>query len=190
MIKKTPGYIARLKKQKAERQLLPYDAEKSTRMAWRNMLMRCYHVAHVSFAEYGGRGIKVHEEWVPSSLRFGTITLKASFVFQDTKAEDFEEAYQSFLKYMGLKPAKAMSLDRAPNPDGNYEPGNVRWATPQQQGITKRIPPKYVPGQDGAPILAVDACKALGVSYQTLRGRLVANGTWDKYPRGFRPAPK
>ena len=65
------------------------------------MKNRCTNPKNVSWERYGGRGIKIHEEWV----------------------DDF----QAFYDYMGPRDIKE-SIDRIDN-DGNYEPGNVRWVT-------------------------------------------------------------
>lgn len=80
--------------------------------AWNAMIDRCSRPSHPSFHNYGGRGITVYAEWLSS----------------------FEE----FLAYVGRRPSSVHSLDRINN-NGNYEPGNVRWATHKEQcGNTRR----------------------------------------------------
>lgn len=73
--------------------------------AWHGMLQRVRNPKCASYGRYGGRGITVCERW----LRF-----------------------ESFLEDMGLRPSSEHSLDRI-NSDGNYEPGNCRWATVKVQ---------------------------------------------------------
>ena len=75
--------------------------------AWCNMVERCHTTTHRNYAEYGGRGISVCLEW--------------------------RSNFQDFIKYVGLRPSPRHSIDRYPNNNGNYEPGNVRWATSKQQ---------------------------------------------------------
>lgn len=78
---------------------------------WLGMRNRCANPNHGSYKWYGGRGIKVCERW-----------------------KDFAK----FRDDMGDPPGSEYSLDRYPNPNGDYEPGNVRWATDEQQGNNKR----------------------------------------------------
>lgn len=81
---------------------------------WHGMLDRCYRKNHKAYKDYGARGIKVCDRWRNSVKAF---------------AED-----------IGPRPSNRHTLDRYPNTDGDYEPGNVRWATWEQQAATRRIP--------------------------------------------------
>lgn len=80
--------------------------------AWRNMIQRCTNSTISSFKHYGGRGITVSNRWRLS--------------------------FETFLSDMGQKPGSKYTLDRWPNKDGNYEVGNCRWATWEQQANNRR----------------------------------------------------
>jgi hypothetical protein len=73
------------------------------------MMQRCYYESHPGFSRYGGRGIVVCERWHDVRL----------FI------EDID-------RDLGPRP-EGYTLDRWPDNDGNYEPGNVRWATRSEQ---------------------------------------------------------
>lgn len=77
---------------------------------WRGMLDRCYNPKGKRYPDWGGRGVTVCAEWRIS--------------------------YAAFATYMGERP-KGSTLDRIDN-DKNYEPGNVRWATPAEQAQNRR----------------------------------------------------
>jgi hypothetical protein len=79
---------------------------------YRGMIARCSDPHHKAFKDYGGRGIQVCARWRTS--------------------------YENFLADMGRRPTSKHSIDRYPDNDGNYEPGNVRWATASQQQKNKR----------------------------------------------------
>lgn len=72
------------------------------------MRERCQQpLGHKDYPFYGARGIRVCPEW--------------------------QQDFAAFLAHIGYRPSPKHSLDRWPNNRGNYEPGNVRWATAKQQ---------------------------------------------------------
>ena len=77
------------------------------------MLQRCYNPNSPSYHNYGGRGIRVCTRWIV----------------------DFD-AYCNDLADLGPQP-KGWTLDRI-NGDGDYEPGNVRWASSSTQNRNRR----------------------------------------------------
>lgn len=81
--------------------------------SWRSMLRRVYGKGHPSYKHYGGRGIAVCDR-----SRFG---------------EDGKSGFECFLADMGPKPFPKHEIDRWPNRRGNYEPGNCRSATEEDQ---------------------------------------------------------
>ena len=92
--------------------------------AWRGMINRCERpdVAHKRI--YQDRGIGVCDRW--------------------------RHSFEAFLYAVGRKPSPEHTLDRFPRNDGNYEPGNVRWATRSQQARNRRERPRK-PNGDYAP---------------------------------------
>src|SRR6185436_8132120 len=51
---------------------------------------------------------------------------------------EWRNNFDAFLAYVGKRPSKRHSLDRYPNKDGDYAPGNVRWATQHEQARNRR----------------------------------------------------
>lgn len=79
--------------------------------AWTNMKQRCYNVNHHHYKYYGERGIKVCERW--------------------------RNSFTEFILDLGMKPGPEYSLGRIDN-DGDYEPTNCRWETPEEQANNQR----------------------------------------------------
>lgn len=77
---------------------------------WTNMKARCFDKNHKAYPNYGGRGITVCERWL---------------------------TFDNFYADMGDPPA-GLSLDRYPDNNGNYEPGNCRWASWSDQQKNRR----------------------------------------------------
>jgi hypothetical protein len=82
-----------------------------TYSSWQAMKSRCLNPQTSSYRNYGGRGIKIYDRWLD---------------------------FKNFLADMGERP-EGTSLDRFPNKNGNYEPGNCRWATRLEQNRNQRI---------------------------------------------------
>jgi ribosome-binding protein aMBF1 (putative translation factor) len=80
-------------------------------VAWIGMRQRCNDPQHRQYHDYGGRGITVCNRW--------------------------QNSFLSFYADVGPRPSDKHSLDRIEN-EGNYEPGNCRWATPAQQAQNTR----------------------------------------------------
>ena len=79
--------------------------------AWNSMKDRCLNPNHPGFKHWGGRGITICERW--------------------------QHSFENFLADVGFKSSPRLSLDRINN-NGNYEPGNVHWATWIQQANNRR----------------------------------------------------
>ncbi|UOQ86204.1 hypothetical protein [Gracilibacillus salinarum] len=86
---------------------------------WRNMMNRCYNDKHDSYKNYGAKGVQVCDHWREDFLHF---------------YRDVVEAYNAHALEHS---EKQTTLDRI-NPEGNYEPGNVRFATYKVQASNKR----------------------------------------------------
>lgn len=121
------------------------------------MIARCTRPSSNRYARYGGRGIRVCARWLDS--------------------------YEAFLADVGRRPSPTHSLDRFPDNNGNYEPGNVRWATETEQQRNKN---KTVwIDVDGERLPLIVAAKKLGVPKSTLSRRLKDGWTLDE---AIRPA--
>lgn len=79
---------------------------------WMHMRARCNNPNASGYKYYGGRGIQVCDWW---------------------------DNFANFLHDVGLPPSLKHSIDRINN-DGDYYPGNVRWATTAEQAANKRLP--------------------------------------------------
>lgn len=100
---------------------------------WNGMLERCTNPNATGYKYYGGRGIKVCERW---------------------------RTFENFYADMGERPSPKHSIDRKDN-DGNYEPGNVRWATSFQQARNRSNSVKVL--VDGVQVPVHEAAETLGV---------------------------
>lgn len=107
------------------------------------MIARCNDTESSLYTNYGGRGIAVCDRW--------------------------RDSFENFLADMGQRPSRDLSIDRINN-DGNYEPGNCRWATRTQQSRNQRSNRHITVGD--RTMLLVEWSEATGLSMPTIAGRL------------------
>lgn len=110
--------------------------------SWTQMKNRCSNHRCKFYPIYGGRGIEVCARW-----------------------GDF----QGFFQDMGQRPTIRHSLDRI-DPNGNYEPGNCRWATSKEQQRNRRNNRVYTYLGRSAPLS--ELCELHGMNRHTVMSRL------------------
>ncbi len=115
---------------------------------WAAMKKRCHNPKAKRYADYGGRGITVCDEW------------RASF--------------QAFFDHIGPRPSDAHSVDRIRNTEG-YAPGNVRWATTEEQNNNKRT--NVIAVIDGEAMTAAQIARKYGLEHGTVCYRIAAGKT-------------
>ena len=121
-----------------------------TYVAWRAMKDRCFNPKTNHFARYGGRGITVCERWL---------------------------TFDNFLADMGVRPA-GMTLDRYPNNNGNYEPGNCRWIG-RKENSRNRSDNRLLTYQGQTKTIA-EWVEAGAQSLSTIQGRLAMGWSDDR----------
>ena len=110
--------------------------------SWAAMKFRCLNEHHVAYKSYGGRGITICQRW--------------------------HDSFENFLEDMGERPL-GYSLDRI-DPDGNYEPGNCRWATARIQGNNRRS--NRFLNSDGITLTLSEWADVTALKKSTIRERL------------------
>ena len=118
---------------------------------WDSMKERCYGSYRHDFAHYGGRGIDVCARWKNSLLAF----------YED----------------MGDPPTPQHTLDRIDS-NGNYEPGNCRWATQRVQQNNRSSNRKLT--LNGETHNCAEWARKIGINRDTLYKRLVAGWSVEK----------
>jgi hypothetical protein len=108
---------------------------------WKGLACRCDCKTDINYYKYGARGIKLCDRW---------------------------RSFGNFLVDMGPRP-KGTTLDRIDN-DGNYEPGNCRWATIREQTRNTRANRKIE--FDGRSLCITDWATELGIHAVSLRQRI------------------
>ena len=109
---------------------------------WAAMVQRCGNPKDAAYRHYGGRGITVCGRW---------------------------KTFENFMTDMGCRPGPKMSLDGVDS-NGNYEPGNVRWATQKEQMRNTRVNHKIT--FKGETLTIAEWADRLCLPYNTLSERV------------------
>ena len=109
--------------------------------SWMHAKGRCFNSDNAAYLNYGGRGITMCEKW--------------------------KNSFEAFYSDMGPCPPK-YTLDRKDN-DGNYEPGNCRWATRKTQNRNRRD--TVMLDYNGETISLRDLAARHGMNFDALRHR-------------------
>lgn len=113
-----------------------------TWVSWNSMRTRCENPKAGNFKAYGARGITVCDRW---------------------------KSFINFVADMGERPS-GTTLDRYPNKEGNYEPGNCRWATATEQQSNKRTTKLYE--FNGERLTVREISNRTGVDHAKLEQRI------------------
>lgn len=114
---------------------------------WKLMKERCYNESNISYKNYGGRGIRICDEWLINDFEG----------FKNFYNWSLENGYEDDL-----------TIDRI-DVNGNYEPNNCRWATRRQQGMNKRDN-TYIE-YNGKTQTMQEWCEELNIKQSTLSHR-------------------
>lgn len=124
-----------------------------TYRVWCHIIGRCTNPWHRQWRDYGGRGITVCDRW--------------------------RDSFEAFLADMGERPSQAHSIDRYPDNNGGYRPGNCRWATMAQQSRNKRTN-RLLRFPSGELVPLKDAAARVGLTRSALESRLKRGWTLEE----------
>lgn len=137
---------------------------------WDGIKQRCLNPKSTFYSEYGGRGIRICDEWKC----------------------DYSEFSRYIRENLGERPSPEYTIDRVNNNAG-YTPGNLRWATPGEQSRNKRN--NVIVEFGGKSAILQDWADSMGISRHALENRLlkwnmedamtkrVSDDKWHRNPR-------
>jgi hypothetical protein len=109
---------------------------------WAKIKSRCTNPKHSHYRYYGGRGITMCDRW--------------------------RDSFDAFCQDVGPRPSPTHTIDRI-DVNGNYEPGNVRWATRKQQANNRRNTVRLT--YQGKTQLLAEWADELGIPLTTILNR-------------------
>jgi hypothetical protein len=118
---------------------------------WLGMKQRCADKNHISYHNYGQKGIKVCDKWANS--------------------------FESFLEDMGERPQKGMSIERIDS-NKDYEPNNCKWATRVEQNRNRNN--NMCLTYNGVTKTIIEWESIVNIKYTTLRRRINLGWNVDK----------
>jgi hypothetical protein len=137
-----------IRKDKLSKRITRHNMSTSSEYAsWEAMKSRCLNSKNRFYYNYGGRGIKVCEEWLD---------------------------FKNFIKDMGNKPNKNYSIERI-NVNGNYCPENCKWSDRYEQDRNRRNSVKFF--INGEYKILMDIARENNLHQQTIKSRLLKGMT-------------
>ena len=115
-------------------------------VVWKGMRQRCLNPNNPSWPYYGGRGIKICQQW--------------------------QDNYRAFARDMGVRP-RGYTVERI-NTNGDYEPDNCIWATRKRQSRNRRDTVRIT--LCGEMVALVDACERFGMNNASVMARVKREG--------------
>jgi hypothetical protein len=116
---------------------------------WSGMKNRCYSERNKHYKNYGGRGIKVCDEWKESYENFHIWAIQNNYHY-------------------------SLTIDRIDN-NGNYEPSNCRWSTMKEQNNNRRSNVYFV--YNGKKQTLTQWCEELKLNYGVVNSKINRGGT-------------
>ncbi len=139
----------------------PYGKASPEYNTWVHMIQSCHNPNNKDYKNYGGRGIEVCEMW--------------------------RESFEAFFLMVGKRPTLKHTIERIDS-NGNYEPGNVRWATRAEQNVNTRSNVKLTIDGVTQTVSEWSRDSRCSVSMFTIYKRL--DRGWDAAKAVFTPSGK
>lgn len=126
---------------------------------WSGIIKRCCNENSIAFKDYGGRGIKICDEWREDFINFKN------------------DMYDSYLQHVEKYGEKNTTIERI-NVNGNYEKNNCGWATRTEQNNNNRRVQKYP--YKGSLLTLAEICRLENKKYELIYNRIRRGWEFEK----------